>query len=220
MRARDADGNHARAAGDRRPRKRDEELLRVATEVFWRSGYPAATIQQVADAMGVLKGSLYYYITSKEDLLFWIFDDCHADAAGIMAEIGELEEPALVRLERFVRSFVEFYLHNLERVSLYFRQWRYLTGRRREVVVRQRREYERFIIGMISEAQEAGDAPDSIDPKYVAFFILGAVNGIPDWYRREGRDSPQDIARSYAALATRVATQPQGSEAAVQTVGW
>ena len=185
----------------RRPRKRDEELLRAATEVFWREGYPAATIQQVADAMGVLKGSLYYYIESKEDLLFWIFDACHADATRIMAEVGELDAPPLVRLEVFISRFVEFYLHNVERVSLYFRQWRYLTGDRREVVLKQRREYERFVGRLVVLARDAGEVPSSVDPKYVTFFVLGAVNGIPDWYRRQGRDSPQRISAAYAAMA-------------------
>jgi TetR/AcrR family transcriptional regulator, cholesterol catabolism regulator len=168
----------------RRRRKRDDELLRTATEVFWQNGYPGSTIQQVADAMGVLKGSLYYYIDSKEDLLFWIFDTCHADASSIMAEIDALQEAPLVRLQRFIERFVAFYLNNVERVSLYFRQWRYLTGERRETVMRQRHEYEHFVDRLIREAQEAGELPATVDPKYMGFFVLGAVNGIPDWYRR------------------------------------
>jgi AcrR family transcriptional regulator len=191
----------------RRPRKRDEELLRAATEVFWRSGYSASTIQQVADAMGVLKGSLYYYIESKEDLLFWIFDECHADATKIMERISVLDESPTVRLEMFIKQFVTFYLTNVERVTLYFRQWRYLTGERLATVIKQRHEYEAFIMGLIRQAQAAGEVPSNISAKYMAFFILGAVNGIPDWYRREGHDSVQKISSAYAALAIRVVTE-------------
>jgi AcrR family transcriptional regulator len=193
-------------ATSRRPRKRDAELLKAATEVFWRYGYPAATIQQVAEAMGVLKGSLYYYIESKEDLLFWIFDDTHAEAMRLMAEVAALDAPPLERLEVFIRRFVDFYLHNVERVTLYFRQWRYLSGDRRETVLKQRDKYDQFIIGMIREAQQMGHVPSDVRPRYIAFFILGAINGIPDWYRRDGRDSPERISATYAELAVRVVT--------------
>jgi TetR/AcrR family transcriptional regulator, cholesterol catabolism regulator len=196
----------------RRPRKRDQELLRVATEVFWRSGYPASTIQQVADAMGVLKGSLYYYIESKEDLLFWIFNECHADAAKLMEQIGSLDESPTTRLELFMEQFVAFYLTNVERVTLYFRQWRYLTGERLETLMKQRDEYEEFIIGLIREGQAAGEIPSNISAKYTAFFILGAVNGIPDWYRREGHDSVRKISSAYASLAIRILTEGDPSQ--------
>jgi AcrR family transcriptional regulator len=199
-------GGEARDGPARRPRKRDDELLKAATEVFWRSGYSAATIQQVADAMGVLKGSLYYYIESKEDLLFRIFDQTHADATKIMDRVDALDESPTARLELFIKEFVTFYLTSVERVTLYFRQWRYLTGERLETVMKQRDEYDGFLLNLIREAQAAGNAPEDISAKYMAFFILGAVNGIPDWYRREGRDSVQRISSAYAALAVRVVT--------------
>ena len=44
---------------------------------FHEKGYEATSIQDIADAVGILKGSLYYYITSKEDLLFEILEDVH-----------------------------------------------------------------------------------------------------------------------------------------------
>jgi TetR/AcrR family transcriptional regulator, cholesterol catabolism regulator len=184
----------------RRRRKRDDDLLRAATRVFWRRGYSAATIQEVAEEMGVLKGSLYYYIDSKEDLLFWVFDACHADASKIFRAVEDMDVPAIERLEIFIRSFVEFYLLNMERVGLYFRQWRYLTGERRETVVCQRREYDRFISGLLREARDAGEACLDLDEKYMAFFILGAVNGIMDWYSKEGLDKPPEIAAAYAKM--------------------
>jgi AcrR family transcriptional regulator len=188
----------------RRPRKRDEELLNAATRVFWQRGYPDATIHEVADAMGVLKGSLYHYIDSKEDLLFWIFDSCHAEASKIFRAVDDMEGPAIVRLEAFIRLFVEFYLLNMERVGLYFRQWRYLAGERREIVVRQRREYDRFISTLLRQAQDEGEVCRELDAKYMAFFVLGAVNGIMDWYSKTGSDQPGQIEAAYADMAVRM----------------
>src|SRR4051812_2235209 len=137
--------------------KRDAELLRVAADVFWRKGYSAATVQDITDAMGVLKGSLYYYIESKEELLFRVFDASHRDAVKIVDAARELQAPPIERLHAFLESYIAFYLENIERVSLYFRDWRYLTGKRRRVVMEQRAVYEDFTRQLLSEAQDNGD---------------------------------------------------------------
>jgi DNA-binding transcriptional regulator YbjK len=55
-------------------RNRSDEILQAAIEIFHQKGYAAASIQDVADTVGVLKGSLYHYIDSKEDLLARIFE--------------------------------------------------------------------------------------------------------------------------------------------------
>ena len=68
-----------KVAGQRRetPRrkKRRNEIYDVAIQVFNRKGYATASVQEIADEIGVLKGSLYYYIDSKEDLLQGIYLD-------------------------------------------------------------------------------------------------------------------------------------------------
>jgi AcrR family transcriptional regulator len=189
--------------------KRDAELLRVAADVFWRKGYAAATVQDIADAMGVLKGSLYYYIESKEELLFRIFDASHADAVKIVDSARELDAPAIDRLRTFLESYIQFYLENIERVSLYFRDWRYLTGKRRRIVIEQRAVYEDFTRQVLTEAQDNGDIPDDMDIRHAMFFIFGAINGTPDWYRRTGPDTPKQIAIAYTRLALGAVTHPQ-----------
>jgi AcrR family transcriptional regulator len=196
--------NGVSASGDRP--KRDAELLRVAADVFWRKGYSAATVQDIADAMGVLKGSLYYYIESKEELLFRVFDESHRDAVQIVDAVRDLEAPPIERLRAFLESYVAFYLENIERVSLYFRDWRYLTGKRRRIVIEQRAVYEDFTRQLLSEAQDNGDIPEDIDIRHAMFFFFGAINGTPDWYRRTGADTPKQIAASYTRLALGAVT--------------
>src|SRR6266576_966289 len=70
-------------------RNRKVDVTDAAIDVFWRKGYSAASVQDVADSVGVLKGSLYYYIDSKEDLLYEILHGVHEEAlARIEAAIG------------------------------------------------------------------------------------------------------------------------------------
>ncbi len=55
------------------------ELLEVATDVFSEKGCEAASLQDIAERLGMLKGSLYYYINSKEDLLYHVINDVHQE---------------------------------------------------------------------------------------------------------------------------------------------
>ena len=193
-------------------RNRDAEIVAAAIEVFSRKGYAAASVQDVADAVGLLKGSLYHYISSKEELLFRIFDESHRQGSAIIEEVSALDLAPLERMHTYFERYVAWYLDNVERVSLYFKEWRYLQGERRATVIDQGRAYARFVRGLIEEAQAAGEVSPDVDPKLASFFIMGAVNAVPDWYHREGGEAAATIARRYADMTVQVltGTPPRG----------
>jgi AcrR family transcriptional regulator len=187
-------------------RNRDAEVIQAAIDVFWQKGFPAASVQDVADKVGVLKGSLYHYIDSKEDLLFRIFDESHAQASAIVKEVAAIDAPPLERLRTYVERYLAWYLENIERVSLYFSEWRHLTGTRRTTVLKQRRLYEDFVRDLVREAQKAGEVPAALNLNYATFYILGGIQSVPVWYRREGRDSPEQVAEAFAAMTVGTIT--------------
>jgi AcrR family transcriptional regulator len=195
---------------DGRRRNRDAQLMAVAIDVFWRKGYSAATIQDVADEVGVLKGSLYHYIESKEELLFRIFAGAYEEAESLMAEVAQLDRPPLEKLHVYLERHIEQIVTYPERTSLYFREWRHLTGDRLRIVIKKRSEYERFLRNLIISARRDGEIDDSISARYQTLFIIGAINYIAEWYKRSGRDSAKTIAQVHAALAinTLRATHP------------
>jgi AcrR family transcriptional regulator len=198
----------AKSGPDGERRNRESELLDAAIEVFWNKGYSAATIQDVADRVGVLKGSLYYYIDSKEDLLFRVFDESHRQAQEIADSVVADGGTALHQLHAYFTRYVLWYLQNLERVSLYMNEWRYLTGERLESVLEQRRTYEDLVRGLIERAQEEGAVGSFVNAKYASFFVLGAVNGVPTWYQRQGSDPPERIAAAYGDMIVGMLTAP------------
>jgi len=200
-----------KAAPEPSRRNRREDVLAAAVEVFWRDGYSASTVQHVADHVGVLKGSLYHYIQSKEDLLFWILDDVHERSKHILDEVMELETEPLERLRTYMERHVEWYLENVEEVSVYFRDWSYVSGERLELVKQRRRGYSQAIRDLITEAQATGDVDPGVDPKYASFFLLAAVNHVPDWYQKNQPDTAADIAGIYAdfVVGTLVGTKPR-----------
>ena len=69
-------------------RRRDQEVLAAAAKVFHEHGYAEATVQDVAHRAGILKGSLYHYIDTKEDLLFRLLMEIHDGGYTILEEVS------------------------------------------------------------------------------------------------------------------------------------
>jgi AcrR family transcriptional regulator len=175
-------------------------VIEAAVRVFHKKGYASASIQDVAAEVGVLKGSLYHYIDSKEDLLARIFEDSAGHFMEMLDEASGLDEQPVERLRSFGRSCSLWYLQNIERVAIYTTEWKHLTGKRRKEVMRIRETYEGRLAGLIDEVVEADEAAPDLDVNFATYFIFGALNGLPDWYRRRGPDPAERIAGAYAEL--------------------
>src|ERR1041384_7707134 len=103
-----------RGGGERKPREeRWSELIEVATDVFYAKGYDGASLQDIADRLGMLKGSLYYYIQSKEDLLFDVISSVHRDGLAVIRARADLPGDPLQRLENVIVGHVEHTCRNL-----------------------------------------------------------------------------------------------------------
>ncbi len=201
-----------REASGRQRRNRREEVLDAAIRVFHKKGYASASIQDVAEEVGVLKGSLYHYIDSKEDLLARIFEDSADRFMAMLDEASGLDERPVERLRGFGRSCSLWYLQNIERVAIYATEWKHLTGKRRKEVMKIRETYEGRLAGLIGEVKDAGEAAPDLDVNFATYFIFGALNGLPDWYRRRGPDPAEKIADAYAdqIVNTVIGGSPRG----------
>jgi AcrR family transcriptional regulator len=186
--------------------RRDQEVLSAAARVFHARGYADASVQHVADELGILKGSLYHYISSKEELLFRLLDGTHADVSRILEEVRDQEGLApLERLRLYVRRQVEYNLANLERVAVYHRDLEQLGDERRRDIVARRRLHEDFVADLIAAAQRDGDANPDEDPRLLSRCVFGTMILTYNWYR-PGRDVPEVIAESCADFAIRGVT--------------
>jgi TetR/AcrR family transcriptional regulator, cholesterol catabolism regulator len=189
-----------REAPNRQRRNRRQDVIEAAVRVFHEKGYASASIQDVAAEVGVLKGSLYHYIDSKEDLLARIFEDSAGHFVTMLDEASGLDERPVERLRSLAHACSLWYLQNIERVAIYAIEWKHLTGKRRKEVMRIREDYERRLASLIGEVIEAGEASPQLDVNFATYFIFGALNGLPAWYRRRGPDSAEKIADAWAEL--------------------
>lgn len=182
------------------PGNRGEQLVQVAVEVFHEKGYARASIQDVADRVGMLKGSLYHHIDSKEDLLAAIFEEAAERSRALVRKSEESAGTAEQRLRRLIRSWCLWYLSDVERAGIYVNEWSHLTGERLARVRRDRREYESHLAAMIGAVAGEGAASPRLGVGLACAFVFSAMNGIPAWHRRDGSGSVEPIADGYTEM--------------------
>ena len=105
-----------RGGGERKPREeRWSELIEVATDVFYAKGYDAASLQDIADRLGMLKGSLYYYIQSKEDLLYDVIKTVHEEGLANIESLAAGDGDAVERLRHVIIGHIDHECRNMTR---------------------------------------------------------------------------------------------------------
>jgi TetR/AcrR family transcriptional regulator, cholesterol catabolism regulator len=204
----------AKGRPKRRRRDRRAELHAAAIKVFQEKGYAHATIQDLAEEVGVLKGSVYHYISSKEDLLKTILDDAYTARTELIAQTDGIEDPA-EHLRQIIELYVVWHIEHVEEARIVRRESRHLTGRLKATTKRRTASFGQFLLGLIEEAQAATGKAGLPEPPHVLRHILGAVESIPEWHRPSGSDRPADIATIYAHLSLNaLAPSPAGTRAA------
>ena len=185
-------------------KKRDDEVLDAAARVFARRGYADASVQDVADELGILKGSLYHYIKMKEDLLFWLLEEVHRDVEEVLQEVAQAEglEP-LERIALYVRRQVLYNLDHLERISIYYHDVDSLSDERLTTILNRRRTHERFITGLIKEAQAKAPPTRRRIRAILANCLFATIIWTYRWYKPNGRTSRQAIADHCARFVLR-----------------
>jgi AcrR family transcriptional regulator len=181
--------------------KRQAEVLEAAVTVFHRDGYDAASVQSIADELGILRGSLYHYIEAKEDLLFANLLRAHRDVEAILAEVRRLDATPLERLYAYTRRQVEYTTSTYPTMAVYHRDADKLSADRRRVLAARWRRHERFVVDCIEAAQARGEADPSIPAPALARALVGSLIGVSRWYRPDGRLGPAEVARQCADFA-------------------
>jgi len=189
-------------------RKRRAEVLDAAARVFHAKGYSATTIQDIADEVGILKGSVYYYISSKEDVLFEVLQEVHEAAMAAVLEAIATDGDVLERIRAFVETLTRFNADNQVRMGVLLQDFRSLSEPRRQQLVKERDRYDRMLRALIEEGQQQGLVSADIDPKLAALAVMGMINTVYQWYRPAGEQRSTDIASFYAELVIRALTAP------------
>jgi AcrR family transcriptional regulator len=184
-----------RKARPRTLRKRIE-ILRAAATVFRRRGYHGASIGQIARALKMAKGNLYYYFRNKEEILFV----CHDYSLGlILKELKAVEQSTLPpdrQMHRLIVSFVHLFIDVLHGTA-WTLEVEALSPPLLKKIIAKRDRIDKGFRRILTTGMRTGVFAER-DPKLVSFVIFGAINWIPRWYDPGGGATSHDIAGVFA----------------------
>ena len=176
---------------------RRQELTREAARLFAEKGYHGTSMGDLAQAMGMQKGSLYSLTGSKQELLY---ETMREGAAAFHAGLDAIPErtPAAERIRLALRAHLRVVSAQLEMATVFTREWRYLEGERREQIVAERRRYEERLRGLFRDGREHGELRTDLDENAAALLFLSAANWAYTWLAA-GRDT-DELADSFATI--------------------
>ena len=191
-----------------RVRRRSREIVirNAAVQEFCKHGYDGASLQNIADALRMIKATLDHYVESKEHLLGSILDYAHDQVMGIVNEVSRISSDPMQQLRAFLEMHLTWYLNNLELAQVAFHEWTNLTGDLFESQRNRRRKYDAYVRELISAGQAKGAVNKDWDVTLAGNYIAGAINAVPTWYRKRGRKNAATLAKIYADMAIAMLT--------------
>jgi TetR/AcrR family transcriptional regulator, cholesterol catabolism regulator len=176
---------------------RRQELSREAARLFAERGFHGTSMGDLAEALGVQKGSLYSLTGSKQELLF---ETMREGARAFHAALDAVPEdaPAAERVRHALRGHLRVVSEQLDVATVFTREWRYLEGEHREEIVAERRRYEERWRALFREGVESGDLRTDLDSAAATLLVLSAANWAYTWLV-PGRDT-DELADRFTAI--------------------
>lgn len=178
-----------------------DEIVAAAAKVFRTKGYHAATVRDIAEEVGILKGSLYHHFESKEALLYLVVKEPIAEMFRAMAEIAEANLPATEKLRSAVLAHLEAFDRHYPHLFVYLRERESVKRRFREMIGYSPKEYERQWQQILRQGVESGEFRSDLDIQVTSYGLLGMLNWLYKWYDPQGRMRVREVAEQFTALA-------------------
>jgi AcrR family transcriptional regulator len=176
-----------------------DDIVTAAAQLFGECGYERATLDDLAQALGMKKGSLYYHIRSKEDLLFAVhdrlIDELAENTRRALAQADGVAEQLRAALQAAMRLIAE---HQQE-VTVFLHERHIFNSQRWATIRAKRRHYEESVSGVLKAGMADGTFRQLPVP-LATIGVLGMVNWGYQWFHRDGPYTADEIADVFADL--------------------
>lgn len=177
-------------------------IKQVAIRLFSDRGYPVIGMRDLSEAVGILPGSLYAHITSKEKLLLDIVTSGVQNFTEVITPIVESDGPADQRLRQAIKAHMRVLAVTLDQTRVTFHQWHYLTNGNLERMIAVRSEYEDLFSRLVAEGIEDGTLLGTSRPKVSTLSIIGVLGSATEWFSPTGSASADEIGDAIADVLT------------------
>lgn len=199
-----------------------EHIVATAASLFGEKGYDATSLADIAEEVGILKGSLYHHISSKNELLLEI---AGPPIATMLLEIREIAARAEAAPDRLLAAVANHLRHLDSDFPYIFGYLQERFGVDRSDMNEMSREYQRVLESIIRDRMGSGEFRSDLPPRLATFYILGACNWMQKWYQPDREWSIESIQKQFSSLfldgmSTPVPPhQPRGAVRTPQVAG-
>jgi len=179
-------------------RQKLREICRVAARVFYEKGYDGASMQDIAQAVGLTKAGLYHHVSSKDMLLFEIMNyGMDILEEEVLAKVKDIQDPR-EKLRRTILGHIDLVVRARDmEITVILHENRSLKGNLRKQINARKRAYIEFLEGLIARVQEQSGMAPKLSPHIAAFAVLGMINWLYQWYHLEGPVKEEEISTAY-----------------------
>lgn len=189
------------------------ELLELAASLFADNGFRATTVRDIADAAGILSGSLYHHFDSKESMVEEILTGFLDELFGWYHEIMAQRQGPRERLEAVVAASFDCIDRRHAQVAIYQNEAKYLSQFERFAFLDKRNEeFRKLWLTILHDGIAAGEFRRGLDAEMVYRFIRDTVWVAVRWYRPGGALDAPAVAEQYLGiLLDGIATTTTGT---------
>jgi AcrR family transcriptional regulator len=178
---------------------RKDVIVSKAATLFREKGYKAASMRDLAEAVGVEAASLYNHIKSKSELLHELV---FSVANKFVLKLDEIESESITslhKMEKILRFHISEMIHHYEEVYVSDREWKHLSDPYLSNYQNQRRVYRKRLAAIIEEGIRNNEIK-AIDAPTVVLIFLHAVSGIESWHRSTKKITAEELEQNMVAI--------------------
>ena len=188
--------------GTAKNQDKTQEICLTAAQIFFSKGYNATSLNDIADSLNITKAGLYYYVESKQDLLYRIInlglDSVQEEVLNPARNIEDAED----RLRFIILNHARLSAGGNHAVIIISHEDNELNFHQREETLKRRREYFDFIRSTLAELEELGRL-EEIDLTTATFTILGMIIWLSRWFSPKGKMSVEKVCEDVCEMAVR-----------------
>ncbi|RNL79503.1 TetR/AcrR family transcriptional regulator [Nocardioides marmorisolisilvae] len=182
-------------------RSRRDELLAIAAGLFAERGFKNTTVRDIADAAGILSGSLYHHFDSKESMVDELLDTFQTELWKKYDAIEASDLTPKAKLEAIVRASFEAIGEHRDEVAIFQNDALHLaTFERFGYLIERNRKFRTLWTSLLEAGVASGELRADLDVALVYRFVRDTVWVAVRWYRPGGTLTPADVADQYLAI--------------------